>query len=277
MLGKGAMGEVFYGIHPNLDIPIAVKTLSKALVEDEQFVERFIKEAKMAARLKHENAIMIYDADHDEANHFIVMEYVSGGDLSELIDKKGRLSEKEAVQITRSVASALQAAARFDIIHRDIKPENIMLTKEGIPKLADLGIARQNVEGQVNTTITGVIVGTPSYLAPEQAHDSKSVDARADIYALGCTLFKMLSGECPYMGETALSVMMKHVNEPVPDIRMTVPEVSDGTAELLLKMMAKKPEDRPFSAEELISEIDRIKSEGRTPQDRKSTRLNSSH
>ena len=264
-LGKGAMGEVYYGIHPNLDIPIAIKTLSKSLIEDELFIERFIREAKMAARLRHENAIMIYDADHDEGNHFIVMEYVSGGDLSDLIEKKGRLSEEQALHITGCIASALQAAAKFNIIHRDIKPENIMLSEDGTPKLADLGIARQNSDGQVNTTMTGVIVGTPSYLAPEQAHDSKGVDARADIYALGCTLFKMLSGECPYQGETALSVMMKHVNEPVPDIRKRIPDISDGTAELLMKMMAKKPEDRPQSADELISLIQEVKSGSVTP------------
>ncbi|MCM8541230.1 MAG: bifunctional serine/threonine-protein kinase/formylglycine-generating enzyme family protein [Lentisphaeraceae bacterium] len=258
-LGKGAMGEVFYGIHPNLDIPIAIKTLAKSLVDDELFVDRFIREAKMAAQLRHENAIMIYDADHDEENHFIVMEFVAGGDLKDLIEKEGSLPEKEALRITKCVASALQAAAKYGIIHRDIKPDNIMLAEDGTPKLADLGIARQNVDGQVNTTMTGVIVGTPSYLAPEQAHDSKTVDARADIYALGCTLYKMLSGKCPYEGNTALSVMMKHINEPIPDIRQEVPEVSEYTAELLQKMMAKSPEDRPSSAAELIKLIDDFK------------------
>lgn len=264
-LGKGAMGEVYYGIHPNLDIPIAIKTLSKALIEDELFIERFVREAKMAARLRHENAIMIYDADHDEENHFIVMEFVAGGDLSDLIEKKGRLPEDQALHITGCIASALQAAAKFNIIHRDIKPENIMLSEDGTPKLADLGIARQNSDGQTNTTMTGVIVGTPSYLAPEQAHDSKGVDARADIYALGCTLFKMLCGECPYKGETALSVMMKHVNEPVPDIRKQVPEISERTAELLMKMMAKKPDERPQSADELITLINEAKNGSRGP------------
>ena len=258
-LGKGAMGEVFYGIHPNLDIPVAIKTLTKLLVDDEQFVERFIREAKMAAQLRHENAILIYDADNDEENHFIVMEYIAGGDLNDLLENKGPLKEKEALKITRCVASALQAAAKYGIIHRDIKPDNIMLTEDGTPKLADLGIARQNADGQVNTTMTGVIVGTPSYLAPEQAHDSKKVDARADIYALGCTLFKMLSGRCPYEGTTALSVMMKHINEPVPDIRTFVPEVSEQTSFLLQNMMAKNPDDRPSSAEELINLIDDLK------------------
>ena len=257
-LGKGAMGEVFYGIHPNLDIPIAIKTLSSSLVDDELFIERFIREAKIAAKIKHENAIMIYDADHDGDNYFIVMEYVSGGDLETKIEEEGKLAEKEALLITRQVASALQAAAKFEIIHRDIKPENIMLSEDGVPKLADLGIARQNTAGQENTTMTGVIVGTPSYLAPEQAHDSKKVDARADIYSLGCSLYRMLSGQCPYQGSTALAVMMKHVNDPVPDVKNLVPEVSSATAGLIQKMMAKNPDERPQTAGELIDLIDNL-------------------
>lgn len=259
-LGKGAMGEVFYGIHPNLDIPIAIKTLSSSLVDDELFIDRFIREAKIAARIKHENAISIYDADNDGDNYFIVMEYVSGGNLEAKIKEEGKIREKEALSITRQIASALQAAAKFKIIHRDIKPENIMLSEDGVPKLADLGIARQNTSSQENTTMTGVIVGTPNYLAPEQAHDSKSVDARADIYSLGCSLFRMLSGQCPYSGGTPLGVMMKHVNEPVPDIKNLEPDISVATSGLIKKMMAKKPEDRPQSAGELIDLIDNLNS-----------------
>ncbi|MCH2209399.1 MAG: bifunctional serine/threonine-protein kinase/formylglycine-generating enzyme family protein [Lentisphaerales bacterium] len=263
-LGQGAMGEVFYGHHPNLDIPIAIKTLSKSLVNNEQFIDRFIREAKMAAKIKHENAIMIYDADQEGEDYFIVMEYVAGGNLGDEIKKRGKIPQDEALHITRCIASALKAAAQFEIIHRDIKPDNIMLSEDGTPKLADLGIAKQKSAENPTTTMTGVIVGTPAFLAPEQAQNSKRVDARADIYSLGCTLFNMLCGDYPYTGDNSLSIMMKHINDEIPDIRSKNPAICESVALMLKCMMAKNPNDRPQSAQELIKQIDEIKHQ--TPQ-----------
>ena len=162
-LGQGAMGEVFYGHHPNLDIPIAIKTLAKSLVNNEQFIDRFIREAKIAAKIKHENAIMIYDADQEGEDYFIVMEYVAGGNLGDEIKKRGKIPQDEALHITRCIASALKAAAQFEIIHRDIKPDNIMLCEDGTPKLADLGIAKQKSAENPTTTKTEQLSVPPPF------------------------------------------------------------------------------------------------------------------
>ena len=256
-LGEGASGSVYYGIHPNLDIPIAIKSLTPSFSNDESYVERFINEAKMAAKIKHENAVMIYDADYHDGTYYIVMEYVSGGDIKQKMKELGQMQEKEVLSIIRSIASALYAASKFNIIHRDIKPSNIMLGEGDVPKLADLGIAKLKSDESDNT-VTGTIIGTPNYLAPEQAADSKSVDARADIYSLGCTGFAMLAGDAPYKADSPLGVLMKHAEAPIPDITSANPQVSKLTAKLIKKMMAKDPDNRPQSAEEVMKEIDRI-------------------
>jgi len=252
-LGRGGMGEVWLGRNPDLDIPVAIKTLAPHLVDDDpSFVERFVLEARTAARLNHPHIVRIFDAGSDDGVHYLVMEYVEGGSLRELLATTGPLPVGRALSIAAQVARGLEAAARLGIIHRDIKPDNILLDADGTPKLADLGLAKLlGPSDGASLTHTGTSVGTPGYISPEQAQDSKSVDARADLYSLGATLYHMLTGEPPYSGSSAFAVMMKHVQEPIPDPRARNPGLPEPVVELLVRLLAKAPRDRPQTAAEL--------------------------
>jgi len=255
LLGTGATGEVWLGQHPNLDIPVAIKILSSSLVErDRNFVTRFINEARLAARLRHPNAVMIFDADSDGDRHFIVMEYISGGSVRDLIKVKGGLPLDQSLTIIAEVAAALDAAALLGIVHRDIKPDNIMLDGEGKARLADLGIAKQ-LGSDVSTTMTGVGLGTPLYLAPEQAYDAKNADSRSDLYSLGCTLFHMLAGKPPFDGPSAFAIMAQHANDAIPSVHQIRPEIPTEVDAFLLRATAKEPLARPQSASQFMTEI----------------------
>jgi formylglycine-generating enzyme required for sulfatase activity len=192
--------------------------------------------------------------DEETGIDYIVQEYVGGGAVSDLM-KKGVLEEGYALDIVISVASALAAAAEFNIIHRDIKPENIMLTERGEVKLADLGIAKECNGQDGDLTISQVMMGTPSYVAPEQARNTKRVDARADIYSLGATLYHMLCGQPPYPGETTFEVLSNLIAEPVPNPRQKRPDLSPAVAALVMRMIAKDPAHRPATAALLVEEL----------------------
>ncbi|MFA4945215.1 MAG: serine/threonine-protein kinase, partial [Lentisphaeria bacterium] len=214
------------------------------------------REAKLACRIKHANVIAVMDAERDGKSglYYIVQEFVDGGTVRDLM-KKGPLTEAQALDIAIGVAEALAAAAEFGIVHRDIKPENIMLTHKGEVKLADLGIAKEQSERDTGLTLPQVMMGTPAYMAPEQAQDAKNVDARADLYSLGASLYHMLCGAPPYTGDTAFAVLTKAVQEPPPDPRAKRPDLSEPVARLIQRLMAKKKEDRPATAQELLTEL----------------------
>ncbi|MEN9362259.1 MAG: Serine/threonine-protein kinase PrkC [Verrucomicrobiota bacterium] len=255
LLGTGATGEVWLGQHPNLDIPVAIKILSAALVDrDRNFVTRFINEARLAARLRHPNAVMIFDADSDGDRHFIVMEYISGGSVRDLIKVKGPLPLQQSLSIIAEVAAALDAAAQLGIVHRDIKPDNIMLDGNGKARLADLGIAKQ-IGADVSTTMTGVGLGTPLYLAPEQAYDAKNADCRSDLYSLGCTLFHMLTGKPPFEGPSAFSIMAQHANDPLPSVHRLRPSIPPELDVFLKRAAAKEPLARPQTPAQFMNEV----------------------
>ena len=262
-LGRGSMGEVSLGRNPDLDIPVAVKTLTPHLArENPQYIERFIKEARIAARINHPNIVSTVDAGSDDGIHYIVMEYVDGGTVRQLLENEGRIQVTRAIDIVRSIAAALAAAARYNIIHRDIKPDNIMLTADGTAKLADLGFAKcTDGHDYMNATGTGVSIGTPGYIAPEQAKDAKRVDARSDIYSLGATFYHLCTGEAPFSGCSAFEVMNKHVREPLPHPSIKNPDLPPAVCDIICKMMEKKPRHRYQTAEELLRELDRIAAE----------------
>lgn len=261
-IGRGGMGAVYLATHLTLDFQVAVKILPPHIsARDPQFAERFMREAKLSCKMRHPNVIQVMDAEQDETTGicYIVMEYVDGGTVKDLI-KQGAMIEKQAVDIAIGVAQALTAAAEFNVVHRDIKPENIMLNHRGQVKLADLGIAKERAAQGTGLTVSHIMMGTPAYIAPEQASDAKAVDARADIYSLGATLYHMLAGTVPFSGKSVFAVLNKMATAPTPNLLKRRPELLPELAELVVRMMDKNPANRPQDADELVKQLQLIQS-----------------
>ena len=256
-LGQGGMGSVYLVRHETLGVFRAAKVLSSELyARGGEFIKRFVQEAKLACSISNPNIVNVLDVcdDPERACCYIIMEYVDGGTVRDVLHEVSRFSEIHAVMIVEAVAEALQAASEQNIVHRDIKPDNIMLTRRGVVKLADLGIAK-NTEDNVKLTRTNIMMGTPAYLAPEQAKDAHNVDARADIYSLGATFYEMLTGQIPYPGKNTYDILSKLAADPVPDPRALVEGISPQTARLVMKMLAKQPKQRHRNAAELLRDI----------------------
>jgi eukaryotic-like serine/threonine-protein kinase len=256
LLGQGGMARVFQGTDRVLDRTVAIKVLSPQFADDDQFVARFRREAQAAAGLNHPNIVGVYDTGDQADVHFIVMEYVEGRTLRDVIRADGPLLPERAAEIGEAVARALSSAHQAGLVHRDIKPGNIMLTREGEVKVMDFGIARTSTGDTL--TQTAAILGTASYLSPEQAQ-GLSVDTRSDIYSLGCVLYEMLTGRAPFIGDSPVAIAYMHVKEdPVPPSRLNqdVPPTLDS---VVLKCMAKNPANRYESAEELRADLERAR------------------
>ncbi|MFP4027779.1 MAG: serine/threonine protein kinase [Candidatus Brocadiia bacterium] len=256
--GSGGMGTVYKARQMSLDRTVAIKVLAPEMARDESFVKRFQREAKLAGKLSHPNAVHVYDVGYEKGKYFIAMEFISGVTLEDVV-AKGPLEEERALKIMRQVASALQEAHNRNIIHRDIKPGNIMLTRDGVAKLSDLGLAKDIASSTaISLTQTGIVSGTPDYMSPEQCRGEKDIDHRSDIYSLGITLFRFVTGEAPFQASTPMTVMTKHLEEPMPNPCLIRDSVSRGTAKLIDDMTAKDPERRIQSCEEIIERIDQI-------------------
>jgi serine/threonine-protein kinase len=257
-IGEGGMGAVYEAVQDGLGRRVALKVLPKHMTKKPKQLERFRREAHAAAVLNHPNIVMVYEMDEDQGFHFFSMEYVEGVSLQDRIKNGGRLPIKEALGIVRKIAEALDYAwKRGNVIHRDIKPANVLMSKEGHVKLADLGLAKSTEEDS-SLTRDNTAMGTPSYMAPEQGRAAKHVDCRADVYALGITLFRLVTGEVPYKGDTALSVMMAHIEEELPDARKLNPEVSDDLWAVIQRMTVKDPESRYQTHAEVLEDIDAL-------------------
>ncbi len=261
-IGQGGMGAVYLAHHETLDKSVAVKILPESLASDEGFVERFLREARAAAKLDHPNVIRVLDAGSAEGAHYIVMEYVDGTDLQKIVERRKKIGVRDTLSVAKHVALALAAAHKLGIVHRDIKPANILITKNGTVKVSDFGLARHvQADGQV--TRPDEMVGTPHYISPEQARAEK-VDGRSDIYSLGATLYCLLTGKPPFSGPSALSIVLKHTDpnaRPTP-VRRLEPSVPETVEALVEKAMAKDPARRFQTAEELAEEVDRIRGAG---------------
>jgi serine/threonine-protein kinase len=212
-LGRGGMGAVYKGYDPLLERTVAIKLLAPHLVWEKDFVERFLREARAAARLDHPNIIHIYDVGQADSHYYFVMAYLPGPSLKQLISQKGRLTLAEAVPILRQLAEALDYAHSKGLIHRDIKPANVMFNERGLAVLTDFGIVKAAQESKLTTT--GATMGTPQYMAPEQIL-GKKIDARADQYMLGIVAFEMLTGNVPFDADTTPAIFYKQVNDPPP-------------------------------------------------------------
>ncbi|MGH2739295.1 MAG: Stk1 family PASTA domain-containing Ser/Thr kinase [Actinomycetota bacterium] len=253
-LGEGGMAKVFRGTDTVLGRTVAVKVLAPQFAKDKQFVERFRREAQAAAALNHPNVVSVYDTGDQGIVHFIVMEYVEGATLAETIGRDGPLHPERAIEIGEAVGRALGAAHAAGVIHRDVKPGNIMLTKDGEVKVMDFGIARAVSTDSVTQTAT--VLGTASYLSPEQAQ-GETVDGRSDIYSLGCVLYELLTGRPPFVGDTPVSVAYKHVNEPPIPPRTLNGDVPPGLEQIVMKSLAKNAANRFQSANELVEDLGR--------------------
>lgn len=255
-LGEGGMGTVFKARIVSSGLDVALKVMSKKLSSNKMIVSRFKREAKLGLKLEHPNIVKGIDAGQIGEICFIAMELVEGGSLRELLKERGGiLDEEEALEITRDIAEALGYAHRHKIVHRDVKPENIMFDKEGNAKLADFGLVKLNDTGDAGLTQSGVAIGTPHYISPEQAKGESTIDIRADIYSLGATLYRMVTGRTPFKGKSPFVVMSKHVSEePKPPEKLN-PDLSDNCVALIDRMMAKKPKDRHTTPAELITDI----------------------
>ena len=261
-LGKGGLGSVWLARHEVLDTLFAIKILDPKVAEEQpEYVKRFVREAKLATKIRHPNLVAVHDAGYDSAKgvYFLVMDYVKGDTLRDVVAFGGAQSEKDAVRIILQVADVLAAAQCFGMVHRDLKPENIMLTKEGVVKLLDLGVAK--VSGGLDSlkTQTNAVFGTPAYISPEQAIDSSTVDARADVYSLGVILFELLSGRRPYAGDDPMEALQQLLDpSPLPDVRTVNGKVSPKVAETVARMCAKRLEDRIASPKDLLETFARI-------------------
>jgi serine/threonine-protein kinase len=259
-IGQGGMGAVFKARQTSLDRIVALKVLPPSIAKDTKFIERFQREARACAKLNHPNIVQGVDVGQDEATGvwYFAMEYVDGPSVLKLLKSEGRIPEERALKIARDVASALECAASQGIVHRDIKPDNILLTADGEAKLADLGLARQ-MRDDASLTQSGQAIGTPYYMAPEQVRGrADQYDSRTDIYALGGTLFHLVTGQPPYSGETGAVIMSKHLTEPVPKAHKVNPDVSEECSRLIERMMQKKPEQRVQTPAELLAQIERV-------------------
>ena len=259
-LGRGGMGEVYLAVSTVSGRSVAIKVLLPSVMEKKpDFAEEFLREGRVACRINHPSVISVIDAGIDEATGvcMLVMEYIDGGTVQQMIDRHEVIDWEWALVIALRVSEALESAAGLGIVHRDIKPENIMVTGSGDIKLADLGIARCSDSAEDGSGRRRLI-GTPAYASPEQCADSSRVDARSDIYSLGATLFEILTGELPFKGRTPIEMVRQVLNAPTPDPRSVNPQIPPEVAALVMRMMSRNPEDRPQSAAELSGELRRL-------------------
>jgi len=255
LLGQGGMGTVYLAADPALGRMVAVKLLPRQLADEPEIVERFQREARALAKLRHPNLMHIYTVGEHEGRPYFAMEYVKGATLSSVIAKIGYIPPPQAVRIAAQVLSALDKVHQTEIVHRDIKPGNIMIDEDGRAILMDFGLARQEQESRLTADHT--ILGTPNYMSPEQAN-SEPVDARTDIYSLGVVLYEMLTGAPPFKGKSSFEILRQHIESSVPppsEIRPDVPEAFDA---VVARAVAKSPDDRYQDVRQMAADLAKV-------------------
>ena len=252
-VGSGGMSRVYRAHDRLLERTVALKILHEHYSQDEEYVERFRREARAVAQLAHPNVVTVIDRGEHEGRQFIVFEYVDGENLKQLVAREGPLPAKQVIELGVQVASALASAHDRGVVHRDVKPQNVILSEDGMPKVTDFGIARSaDIE---SVTLTGTVMGTSEYLPPEQAR-GEPVDVRSDVYSLGAILYELCTGRVPFPGENPVSVAMRHLHEPVPSVRDRRPDIPPRLDAAIRRAMAKDPAERFGSMPELIAELE---------------------
>jgi eukaryotic-like serine/threonine-protein kinase len=253
LVGTGGMSSVFKARDRLLERRVALKVLHEHYTDDEEYVERFRREARVVAQLSHPNIVTVIDRGEDEGRQFIVFELIEGRTLKELLEEEGRLPVGPALEIALQVARGLAFAHEHGLVHRDVKPQNVILNGDGRAKVTDFGIARsRDVQG---VTQTGMVLGTSNYVAPEQAQGGK-VDRATDVYSLGVVLFELLTGEVPFPGESFVAVAMRHVNEPAPSVLELRPEVPARVADAVARALEKDPAARFPTMDAFAAELE---------------------
>ncbi len=259
LLGEGGMGKVYLAVQRSIRRQVAVKVLAPEFARDPEFVTRFVREARAAGALAHANVVSVYDAGTDAATgaHYIAFELVEGGDLEGLVRREAPVPERRCLRIARTIAVALGHANEHGLVHRDLKPANVLIAADGTLKLADLGLAKQTTAAS-SITQTGVIVGTPHYMSPEQADGVRDIDIRTDLYALGLILYRMAAARHAFEAETPIGLLTKRLTSDCPDPRERAPSLSGGFAELIASLTARDRADRPATPADVVAEIDRL-------------------
>ncbi len=257
LLGAGGMGRVLHARDRVLDREVAIKVLADHMSADGDYAHRFLHEARAAASLNHPNIVQIYEFGREDGCVYLVMEYVDGATLKHEMARRGRYSERRATGLAAEGCRALGAAHERGLVHRDVKPDNMMLTASGVFKLVDLGLAKQ-LDGSADHTATGRTMGTPHYISPEQILGAKVIDRRADIYSLGASLYCLATGCAPFEGTSGAHIMSRHLNDPLPDPRRLVPELSPAFCRTVARAMEKDPARRHQDIRELGAELEAV-------------------
>nr|MBA3475957.1 serine/threonine protein kinase [Actinomycetota bacterium] len=252
IVGSGGMSSVYCAFDTLLERHVALKILHDQFGEDEEYVERFRREARAVAQLSHPNIVTVIDRGEEDGRQFIVFELIDGENLKELVGRVGPLPVRRVLELGAEVARALSFAHAQGLVHRDVKPQNVLLNGEGQAKVTDFGIVRSL--DAVGQTETGTVLGTSHYVAPEQARGER-VDAQTDVYSVGVVLYELLAGEVPYPGDNFLSVALKHVNDDVPSVLERRPDTPLRLASLIESCMAKLPPERPVSMDAVVGEL----------------------
>jgi len=255
LLGAGGMGDVYRAQQISLDRPVALKILPPHLAQDDEFIERFVIEARAAAKLSHQNIVGAVDIGEWNGRYFFVMELVQGPTLMQLIRREGTIEEPKALDIVRQIARGLRHAYLQGLIHRDIKPSNIMFTIEHVAKICDFGLARQ-IHGDPSGADLDIVRSSPAYASPEQSRGRPDLDHRTDMYSLGVTLFEMLTGKRPFAADSTAALLAKHATEAPPQPRSLNRNISPAANELIGRLLKKKPEQRFDSYDELLVALD---------------------
>jgi len=259
VIGAGGMGQVYKARHRIMERLVAIKVMHTARAANPKLVQRFYREVKAAARLSHPNIVTAHDAGETSGGLFMAMEYVDGTDMAAVVRARGRLTVNQAVNVTLQAARGLAYAHEHNMVHRDIKPGNLLLSRGGTVKILDMGLARFTEEAddgaEVSLTMAGRLMGTVEYMSPEHAANAREADHRSDMYSLGCTMYRLLTGRLPYGGQTALEKAIAQREHPIPRLANLIGRVPEGLQEVFARMVAKRPEDRYQLMDDCISDL----------------------
>ncbi len=255
-IGQGGMGSVYTAEQVSLHRDVALKVLSEKFTSDRNFVDQFVNEARSAAALNHPNVVQVYDVGKEDGRYYFSMEFVLGGSLEERLAEDGKASWQDALNWMMDAANALIFAQKRDILHRDVKPDNLMLAEDGSAKLCDLGLAKKSANEDM---LAAGIIGTPAFISPEAIQRRKDIDARSDLYSLGCTFYRLLTGENPYPGKTVKEILVGHLRGAIPRVSDKNPDVPRALDDAIYKLMQKEPADRFESPQELLQALDKIR------------------
>jgi tRNA A-37 threonylcarbamoyl transferase component Bud32 len=269
LVGAGGMSSVYRAHDRVLDRRVALKILHQHFSDDDQYVQRFLREARTVAGLSHPNIVTVIDRGDHDGQQFIVFEYVEGENLKRLIERNGPAPVERALELAIQIARGLSCAHERGLVHRDVKPQNVLLNGDGEAKVTDFGIARE-IDVQHGMTQTGTVLGTSDYISPEQAQ-GRRVDEHTDVYSLGVVLYELLPGEVPFTGDNFVAVAMGHINDPPPDVLERRPDVPPRIAAAVARALAKDPKDRWSSMSELCRELEACLDEARAGEDGAST------